>query len=265
MASPGSKDPPEDPHVEAILHGLLEGIDVTEILLAEKTHILFATTNPPGDDGKVKLHKEDLKYHKRVLPSVMAQLDGVQPMARVYSLALHQFDGANDFKIGQVPEDLQQANRVSPWAAFEGQVLHDMVSYMHRLGRNPNSTDADLAELKKNCPSSPKTRKRKKPTTIEESASAASSSSAMPAAESSLSTMPANEVTVIPDAKHLNMVIEHIKQCNPDFEQDHFSKAKSVYVCMCVYVYVYVSVYVPVYVNMCMCMCVSVFVCVAVH
>ena len=71
------------------------------------------------------------------------------------------FDEASGYTLGNVPEDMRDhEDFISSWAVIEGQILHDMVSYTHRLAKHPGTTDAAVAVLKQLCPNSPKTRKR---------------------------------------------------------------------------------------------------------
>jgi hypothetical protein len=94
---------------------------------------------------EVKIQKSDAKFHHELLKAVMVELDGVQPTSEHYARAVHLFDKASEWKIGNVPTAARDAVHPSPWAMFEGQVLHDMVTYVHRLKRShDNSTDPVL-------------------------------------------------------------------------------------------------------------------------
>jgi hypothetical protein len=71
------------------------------------------------------------------------------------------FPKASDYKLSGTKSQV-----LSAWAAYEGQILHDMVAYCHKLNRgSPNSADAKIMALKAMCPTprAPATRKRKSP------------------------------------------------------------------------------------------------------
>ena len=109
----------------------------------------------------MKIQKSDAKYHCKALQAVMAELDGVQASCDQCAKAIHLFDKASEWRLGSTPSTSRDMHP-SPWAMFEGQTLHDMVSYVHRLKRSHgNSTDTDLQTLKDLVPITPKTRKRR--------------------------------------------------------------------------------------------------------
>ena len=145
--SPASGGPQHD-QITDVLNGLIDGFDAERIANVERTHVLFPTQGIPGADGKVKIGKGDLKYNRTVLKSILTALAGKQCTSSSYSEAIHEFDRAPDWKLGQ-SNTLFRASLASPWAVFEGQVAHDMVSYLHKLKRNHDkSIDAELQELK---------------------------------------------------------------------------------------------------------------------
>jgi hypothetical protein len=97
---------------------------------------------------QVKIQKSDAKFHKHALNAILVELEGIQPSSDQYCRAVHMFDKASDWKIGNTSIALRDSPHPSPWAIYEGQVLHDMISYVHRLKRSHcNSTDPDLKAL----------------------------------------------------------------------------------------------------------------------
>jgi hypothetical protein len=70
-------------------------------------------------------------------------------------------DQASEYKLCGEPAGSVSDDVVTPWALAEGQILHDMVAYIHKLSRHTkNSRDPVIAALKLLCPVEPVTRRR---------------------------------------------------------------------------------------------------------
>lgn len=60
---------------------------------------------------------------------------GLLPWSDVCAEAMHKLDGAAEGRLSGIQNaDYEQGSFPSPWAVFEGQLLHDMIAYVHRLG-----------------------------------------------------------------------------------------------------------------------------------
>ena len=129
---------------------------------AERTKIFVPTKARPNSDGHVPMCAQDLKYNKELVMEILTVLKGYAPPASAYQRALHIMDSESEWTFGTTTAQHQDADGpCSPWARYEGQVLHDMIGYAYRLTRNSNSsTDADLASIKALVPQAPVTRKR---------------------------------------------------------------------------------------------------------
>ena len=145
-------------HVDGIFKALCT-LKARRIQECERSHVLFGTKNDADSAGRVKITQDDVLFHSDALLEVMKKLDGVQPAASVYSKSLHKFDQASTFRLSQVQAHFKDPRTLeSPWSMFEGQVLHDLVSYVHRLHRaHEQSRNPTLQALKHLCPSQPKT------------------------------------------------------------------------------------------------------------
>ena len=138
----------------AMIFAGLTKLGATRVQEAERSKVLFGTKNTAGKDGKVKIVQAHIKFHAPSLLSIMT--GGIQPMAAVYTKALHAFDKSLEWSLGGGSAD-DHDHDIPRY-----QVLHDMISYMHKLSRNhENSRDPEIAALKQLCPKEALTRKRK--------------------------------------------------------------------------------------------------------
>jgi hypothetical protein len=178
----------------------------------------------------VKLVLQDLQYNKRELTALMEHLDGVQPRAEVFAMAVHAFDGASNWAIGGVSQMHRDNDACSPWASFEGQLVHDMISYVHRLNRSsPKSRPGFLKALKALCPTEPKTRPKKfdkssgleTPEVKDEDESADGDKSGEAPAEEDDD----NDLKEVPSQAAIQQIMEHIAEHNPGIDKKKLEEA----------------------------------------
>ena len=57
---------------------------------------------------------------------------GMQPTSWCYAMAVHKLDCMSMWKLGTTTQPQRTMEAVSPWATYEGHVLHDLVAKVHR-------------------------------------------------------------------------------------------------------------------------------------
>jgi len=132
---------------------------------AERSAVFFSMKNKPGLDGTTKVTIDDIRYNKLVLKEVLLELMGFVPTVRVFEKAMHNMDIASDgvFSKTEKGSETLSPNHPTPWAIFEGKILHDLVAYIHHLrvsSKSCKAKDPDVQMLKEAC-GSPKTRRRR--------------------------------------------------------------------------------------------------------
>ena len=136
-----------------------------------------------------------------------------------------------DWSLSGLSKTQQNPGVVSHWAIFEGQLLHDMISYVHRLKRNhENSYDADIADLKAFVPDTPRTRRTSKSAEMSPTSSAIETPRKETTARENEDTqqsdsLPTDEVTHVPDSDFVNSLSIALAQHNPDLPWDRLRPA----------------------------------------
>ena len=218
-----------EPIEDAIVHGL-QTLLLDRVQAAERTKVLFPMLNPLNAHGRYQPCIGDLKYHKAVLIEILKALQGLQPCASVYAAAVRMFDAGMGWTIGNVPTD-QRNPKAGPssFAQLEGQTLHDLISYIHKLKRSHEGTrDPDIAELKAVVGPARTRRRRREPDSASDGAGASPSEALIDSADMDTSLREHEspelapgaasrgraDVEEVPNDEDTQAIKEHLMQCD---------------------------------------------------
>jgi hypothetical protein len=139
---------------DVLFHAMMN-INVSDFDMCERTRTMFPMTNQPNKMGRVTVTAADCDFNGEKLKLVMEALQKRQPSARVYAQAMHNIDAACEYKLSVCPTMFRtdDSGVPSPWASYEGQVLHDLVAHLHRLNRSSRGARSEqISALKELCP-----------------------------------------------------------------------------------------------------------------